>query len=455
MTAAEYEKIYGRKYTDKRKVKIITLGYAKPSVVFAALGQLKSDIGKIIADETTGTIFLIDVPEKLKLMEETVKDFDQPLNTVVFDLKYAKPADVKAHLSTAITAGLGEVFVDEKSGRVVVSDLPSKVDKIRKMVRTFDTPPMQVFIEAEILEVLLNDKFERGIDWSAMISGQTWQKWLKVGTIDLKGFFPSSLTAGLSQTATVGTLAQTDYTSVIRFLQTYGDTKTLSRPRLAVVDNQEAKILVGTRQAYVSQTLSQAGTGTTVTSESIQFVDVGVKLNVVPSISNDGFIVMKIKPEVSSVETTLTTYLGSTIPIIKTSEAESVVKVKDGTMIMIAGLMKEENIDSISGWPYLSKVKGLDTVFGNRTTKKQNSELIIFITPHIITGDAPVEDSELETLVSADIMPADLKEDIIDDRIKNDINPKKDKTIEDYILKPGTNTPGTGVTAKMKGIKKI
>jgi general secretion pathway protein D len=200
-----------------------------------------------------------------------------------------------------------------------------------------------------------------------------------------------------------------------------------------VVDNEEAKIMVGKRDVYVSQTLSQAQT-TTVTSESVQFVDVGVKLNVVPNISSDGFIIMKIKPEVSTVDSVLTTYLQSQIPIISTSEAETVVKVKDGTMIMIAGLMKEENIDDIKGWPYLSKVKALGAAFGNRSTQKKNTELIIFITPHIITGEAPVDDYTVEDLYPADVLPKPLKEDLIDEGISR-IGAKKEKPLKNYISK--------------------
>jgi len=73
MTAAEYERQYGKKYDEKRKLKDIQLTYAKPASVLATLGQIKSDIGKIIVDEATGTIFLLDIPEKLELMEQTVK----------------------------------------------------------------------------------------------------------------------------------------------------------------------------------------------------------------------------------------------------------------------------------------------------------------------------------------------------------------------------------------------
>jgi type II secretory pathway component GspD/PulD (secretin) len=89
---------------------------------------------------------------------------------------------------------------------------------------------------------------------------------------------------------------------------------------------------------------------------------------------------MKIKPEVSTVRETLTTSLGSVIPIVETSEAETVVKVKDGTMIMIAGLIKEEKRDDISGVPLLSKIP----IFGTRDKSKTRTELIIFLTPRIL-----------------------------------------------------------------------
>ncbi|MDP3790873.1 MAG: secretin N-terminal domain-containing protein, partial [Candidatus Omnitrophota bacterium] len=457
MTSLEYEKLYGKKYTDKRRVKIVKLEYSKPSIVFNAISQLKSDVGKIVADESSGTIFLIDVPDRLKLMQDIIADLDQPLSTAVFDLKYAKPADIKGHLSGAITPGLGEVLVDEKAQKVVVSDLPDKIAKIRKMIKAFDTAPLQVFIEAEIVEVTLNDKFERGIDWRAMASQKQWLKWLKMGTVDLSGFFPSGLTSPMQQVS-VGTLADTNYTALFNFLQTYGNTKVLSRPRLAVVDNQEAKIMVGKRDAYVSQTLSQAQT-TTVTSESVQFVDVGVKLNVVPSISSDGFIVMKIKPEVSTVESILTTYLKSQIPIIATSEAETVVKVKDGTMIMIAGLMREENVDDLTGWPYVSKIKGVGALFSKRSTQRKNTELIIFITPHIITGEAPVDDHTMEDLYPADVLPRPLKEDLIDKKIE-EIEAKKDQPLKRSPAGKAAQTAvtvkdkDTDVAVKSKGLKK-
>src|SRR3989338_2589687 len=323
MTAGEYERLYGRKDNEKGRFASFTLAYAKPATVFAALSQIKSDIGKVIVDEATGTIMMLDVPDKMALMEQTAKDLDRAPELEVFDIQYAKPADMKTQLTAAITAGPGEVFVDERSSKAVVTDLPNKMKKIRRLVRAFDAESKQVYIESEILQLTLKKEYQRQISWEKLFKSQY------LDGLDLKGTFPlaSSFTPspGLSTNEAqivVGTLTRDWHTETYKFLETLGDTKILSSPRIAVVNNQEAKILVGSREAYITTSQNQAET-TTVTSENVEFIDVGTKLNIVPTINEDGFITMKIKPEVSSVRETLTSSLGSKIPIVETTEAET------------------------------------------------------------------------------------------------------------------------------------
>src|SRR3989338_2490696 len=142
---------------------------------------MKSDVGKVIVDEAWGTILLIDIPKKLLLMENTIKELDQPLKTEVFDLKYAKSADMKTHLAAAVTAGPGEVFVDERSSKVVISDLPDKMNKIKRLVRAFDAETKQVFIEAEIVQVTLKKEYQRGINWERLLED------IHYHDLDLKG----------------------------------------------------------------------------------------------------------------------------------------------------------------------------------------------------------------------------------------------------------------------------
>lgn len=424
MTSSEYEKLYGRKYNEKRAFKSVKLTYAKPTAVFNALNQIKSDVGKLIVDEPSGTLIMIDIPEKLEVMQSTIKDLDRPPVTEVFNLQYAKPADMKAHLATAINAGTGEVFVDDRSSRIMVSDLPEKMSKIKRMVKAFDAETKEVYLEAEVVQINLKDEYQQGVDWEKVFNqgGAT--------TYDIHGVFP--VTSSWTPSPTLikdymkiltGTVAANKYNVTLNFLQTFGTTKIISSPRIASISGQEAKVMVGSREAYVTSSQSQAES-TTVTSENVQFIDVGVKLNIVPTINDDGYITMKIKPEISSVRETLTTSLGSQIPIVDTSEAEAVVKVKDGAMVMIAGLRKVEKRKDTTGWPVLQNIPFVGALFGAKARSDEVSELIIFVTPHIIKGDKAASGAEPEKMIPADIIPRRMQENIMERAMeKNNLLP--------------------------------
>lgn len=381
MTAVEYEQLFGKKFDEKKKVKAIKLNFAKPANVLAVVTSLKSEVGKIMVDEPSGTIILIDTPQSLALMEEAIKELDIPLETAVFDVNYAVSADIKAYLSDLITPGVGQVIIDQRSNKAIVSDLPQRLVKIKRLMSEFDETSRQVLITGEIIQVTLSDKFQRGIDWEGIIRKN------KKHSLDLVGKFPLSpaLTTDYGRLS-VGTLSTDDYSAILNLLQEYGKVDIISRPQVVVVNKEEAKILVGSREAYITSTQSQAQ-ASTVTSETVEFIDVGIKLRVMPTINKDGFITMKIKPEISSVRETLTTSTGSQIPIIETSETETVVKVKDGAMIMIGGLIKKEKNDDSSGLPRISKMPLLGNLFGTKTKEDTSSELVIFLTPKLISGE--------------------------------------------------------------------
>jgi len=454
MTSAEYEKIYGKKFNEKRQFKTIKLTYAKPSTVFNAVSQIKSDIGKVIADEASGTFLIIDIPEKVELIENTIKQLDQPLETEIFDVNYAKAADLKTHLTSAITAGSGEMFIDERSSKLVISDLPDKMKKLRRMVKAFDEPSQQVFIEAEILQVQLNKEYQREINWEKIMQEAKYHGLNYLGTFPVSpSFTPSPGFDKASYKMSIGSLSTDGYTAMVKLLETFGTTKVLSRPRISAVNNQEAKVLIGTREAYITSTQSQSES-TTITSESVQFIDVGVKLNLIPTINKEGFITLKVKPEVSSVTDTITTEAGSRIPIVSTSEAETVVKVKDGTTVMIAGLVEDSVRDDTTGIPVLASIPFIGAIFGSKANQKKRTELIIFLTPHLFVGDEDVQMPIVKEFVPADMVYMDLERKLIDKKI-SEIGQKKEDAPEVIVEYPQIIPSENQITGKIKGIKRM
>ncbi|MCK4881776.1 MAG: type II and III secretion system protein, partial [Candidatus Omnitrophica bacterium] len=161
--------------------------------------------------------------------------------------------------------------------------------------------------------------------------------------------------------------------------------KLLSNPKLAVVNNQEARIHVGRKEAYITTTTT-SGSTTTTTAEDVNFVDVGIQLSVTPTINADGFVTMKIKPEVSSVVDVLITPSGNQIPIIDTSLAETTVMVEDNATIIIGGLRRDEETENSERIPLLGDIPWFGNLFKSQTKNTERSELLVMITPHIVDG---------------------------------------------------------------------
>jgi len=387
MTEPEYEALYGEKYTSKLQSKTITLKYADPKRVGTILGNLKSSIGKVIIDDVTGMIILIDTPEKIKEMEESAMKADLPtlgriLPTVreTFELQYAKIGEVKGEITKALTKDVGTIEVDERTNKLVVTDLPHNMERIRALVAEFDSKTKEVLIEARIVEITLNDDYAMGVDWQKVYG-------LAMDSMTLTGTFPFSAPTSTSSTMklSVGTLADNKYDFALTLIKSFGKLKVVSSPHIVVCNNEEAKFMVGTREAYVTTTIT-TGDVTTTTSESVQFIDVGVTLYVTPTINRDGFVKMHIKPEVSSISEFLETTEGNKIPIVDTSNVETDVLVKDGNTIILAGLIKRTTNKDVSKMPLLGSLPVIGKLFSNTADSTAKKELAIFLTPHVITG---------------------------------------------------------------------
>ena len=385
MTQRDYELQYGERYKDKKQAKVIPLKYAKAQDLSRALNQIKTNVGRIVVDEGSNTIVLIDAPEKIKEMEDFIQKTDLPIQTKVFSLNYAQAEKLNTKIQEAITKGVGSIKIDERTNKIAVTDYPEKLNEIAKIISAFDEKTPQVLIDAQIIEIKPSDLFEMGVDWDY---------WIKKH-FDMSSALPIGTAGKLSLgTTSVSPDRPGSYKAILNLLRTIGDAKILSSPRIMALNNQEAKILVGTKDAYITSTTSQGGTGTAVTSQSVNFVDVGIKLYVTPTINRDGFVTMKIKPEISSATRTDITSDGkiTQIPIVTTSESETTVMVKDGITIIIGGLKKEERTKTVKKIPALGDIPGVGFLFRNTSDEVKKTELVILLTPHIMSGEASYTD---------------------------------------------------------------
>jgi type II secretory pathway component GspD/PulD (secretin) len=398
MTGAEYEQVTGHRFGLNTQNTVISLQSAKASDVVAVLSQVKIQTGKIIADDKSNSIIIEDVPEtELTEIMEYIHQIDIPLETKVFNISYAKADELAKTIGPMLTKDIGSIEFDARSNTLVVMDIHPKIEEIGTMISALDKNDKEVFIETKIVQITLSDEYQMGINWEKLIfkTGNT-------GVSFSSSFpIPGGLTTGIGA-ASIGTLSSGSFNDVLQALDTFGKSRILSSPRLAVVNNQEASILIGTSIPYTTSSLTTPATGPTTSSESVSFIDTGVKLHVTPIIHDDGYITMKIKPEISNEEAIpFTAADGTVIPIVDTSEVQTTVRVKDGVTIIIGGLMKDELINNKSKIPILGDLPFLGKAFSSESRNMQKTEIVIFLTPYIINGDVRIDPKEYLKRTSA------------------------------------------------------
>jgi type II secretory pathway component GspD/PulD (secretin) len=418
ITESDYEARYGRPYETQTITEIIQLKEAKVQTASEMLNQMKSTVGRIIVDESTNSMIIIDTPEALDAMRKAVKNIDVAMQTHVFHLKYAKSDEIEAKLSEMITPNVGDLKVDSRTNKVIVTDIASKISQIQRMIQVFDEKPLQVLIDAKIIEVVLEDEYALGIDWDLVFSGTNSNSFNyasnSIGGIDIPS--TSGPLAGLEGSdLAMFTINSTedDFNAVITALEAMGKANTLSNPRVAVLNNEEAAIAVATRQPFVSQTVVQ-GDSTSTTADNVEFVDVGVTLSVVPTITMDNYILMEVKPEVSSAGTPLTLtstdsngqqFTRTVVPVVTSQEVETKVLVKSGTTLVLGGLIQDSQSVQQKKVPFFGDIPFVGSAFRSKSDDFKKTELVIFITPHILAPDISTDETTEYLLEDGSFMP--------------------------------------------------
>jgi type II secretory pathway component GspD/PulD (secretin) len=296
---------------------------------------------------------------------------------------------------------VGDLRADKRTKTLIVTDLPHALKKIGDLVAIFDRAQKQVFIEAKIVQVQLDDRFSLGVNWDYLFQGLDPRFSLRPvsKTVAPLGLDPLAATAqGVGGSVTYHTIAAgADLNAVVRALSTVGKTRLLQNPHIATVDGKEATIKAITTQPY-SELQYESGSSNVV-GKTYKFVDVGVTLGVTPRINELGFITCDIRPEVSSVlnwydANPSTSEGNSGVPVVKKSYAETSISVKDGVTIIIAGMIEETESKKRTQVPFLGNIPLLGVLFRADEIIKNNSEIIVLLTPRIVTGDKFFERSK-------------------------------------------------------------
>lgn len=300
--------------------------------------------------------------------------------------------NLQDNLNTIVAGEGRRVVVTPQTGVVVVRGLPSELAIVKDFLEQAELIlHRQVVIEAKILEVVLNNRFQAGVNWSL------------VGR--LRGSENSQISQSSSRLTNpdniggvfTADLSLSDFTALIDLLGTQGDVQVLSSPRVSTVNNQKAVIKVGTDEFFVTDVENTTTTGTsTTTSPSVELTPFfsGIALDVTPQISADGDIVLHIHPSVSEVTTQQTEISIGTdnfnIPLALSSirESDSVVRARSGQVIVIGGLMTSNDTNTHAETPGLSEIPGVGNLFKQKRQSGRKSELVIMLRPILVDQDS-------------------------------------------------------------------
>lgn len=300
--------------------------------------------------------------------------------------------EVKKKLPPEAVSGTMEgpvsFVVDETTNAILVRSLGSDYRKIMPVIKKLDLFPRQVLIEATIAEVLLDESTKLGVEWQYIAHGLlgtgasgTVSLDSGLGTINASG--ESLIGSGFSYL-----ISNTDrFTAMVKALAAKNRVNVLSSPHVLASDNQPAKIDIGEEVPIVTseyRTNEAASTANTV-DKTIQYRDTGIILEVTPHINENGMVRMDLRQEVSELSDK--TVEGVNSPIFRKRVATTTLSVKDQQTIVIGGLIRQSNTKSDSGIPGLNRIPGLKYLFGYEGKAYNSAELMIFITPHVISSE--------------------------------------------------------------------
>jgi general secretion pathway protein D len=290
--------------------------------------------------------------------------------------------------------GQTTIVPDPATNSLVIRTAPPNFALLKETIDGLDVRPAQVLLEVLITEVTLDRATQYGINWQLftqrLVSGDSTRG--ITGGFGLQDFGDTALGSLGGLGVRVVSLADLSVRAILQALSSRTKVRVLSTPRILALNNEQARILVGSEVPFNQSTRTGLDV---VVDQTVQFRKVGTQLTIVPTVNTDGYVTFRILQEVSAL-TSQTIQAALNAPVISTREAETSAIVKSGHTIIIGGLIDDSQQSTQSGVPILQDIPILGGLFRSRGTSHTRTELALFVTPHVVFTDAQ-SDSLLES----------------------------------------------------------
>lgn len=362
--------------------------------------DVKSDLKTSIfvkdssVEDTIDLILLQNQLEKKILSENTVfvypntpaktKDY-QDLKVRSFHLVNADAKQMQTMIKTILKTK--DLFIHDKTNSLIMRDTPDAIRLAEKMIADQDMAEPEVMLEVEVLEVTRTRLSTLGIIYPNSFTLST-----PTSSSSTSGS-GGGLTWGELKNLSVNSLLATPLSATLNLQLQDSDTNVLASPRIRARNKEKAKILIGDRVPVITNSVTPVATGAPVVTGSVQYLDVGLKLEVEPEIHLDGEVGIKVTMEVSSISKEIAGPNGSLAYQIGTRTASTVLRLKDGETQVLAGLINDEDRKTATKVPGLGQLPILGRLFSNHNNDGKKSEIVLSITPRLV-GRSQLPDSQ-------------------------------------------------------------
>ncbi len=298
-------------------------------------------------------------------------------------LENARPSDIAETVKDILPGG-SKVSVDDSYNVLVVQTSSDYLPRLERLIKELDIAPTQVMIEVRMIELRHRDGGQVGVDAKFTNPRDV------NDVVETKGLADSS-TAKEAQGVFAHILSG-NIDTYLSALKTDSTFNTIATPKITTISNREANLLIGSKLGYKTTVVSE-----TTTTQEINFLEVGTSLRIVPHVTKSGYIRMEVEPKLS--EGTVV----NDLPQENTTQTKNEVMVRDGQTFVIAGLMKDKDTESNYGIPILMDIPLLGGLFRRTVIIKEKTELLVFVTPHLLTPEV------LKTMSTPQIQAAEEK----------------------------------------------
>jgi len=373
----------------RRERRLITLVNAQADAVQEVLTNLQLPPAevKFAAIAATNTVVIEASEDQIDELEDLVQGLDAeeqilPTETRVIKLKYSEPSQIQQMVQNLATKenNIGKVAADERSRQIIVTDYPVVLDEIQRLVELVDIPVKQVLIEAMIVDAVLSDASQTGVDWVLNALRRQNTRGELIGNLSELSFdaqMPVTQTILPGSTLRFGILSsEFDISGLIAAEVLASNADILANPTVVTTENSQARISISEEIPY--QELSETEAGGRLTST--EFKEVGTVLEVTPRVTHDNHVIVDLLAR-QSIATEISV---TGVPVEDKREAETNLLVYDGQSVFIGGLRKFQDRRSVRKVPIIGDIPVAGALFRNNLITQEITELLVFLTCHVI-----------------------------------------------------------------------